>query len=67
MSKARQAPEGCQWRPSTLNQKVSVLERLSTSEWIGSVELARGKWINRDTGERFDTKDLAMASVERWA
>lgn len=68
MATARKAPPGFTWRPSTLEhlRRVLVLEREANADLIGSVgPVKRGKWMNRDTGELFDTLDSAQADVEQ--
>jgi hypothetical protein len=67
MATARKAPPGFLWRPSTLPhlRRVMILERSSDMMLIGSVGPASGgKWMVRDTGETFATRDEAMASLE---
>ena len=56
------------WRPAALPhlRRVQILERADTSQ-VGSVGPAKGgKWMDRDTGEVFDTIAEAKSSVEKY-
>lgn len=53
------------WRQSTNTPRIWLLERSACH--IGSIEPKGKRWINRDTGEVFDTKSEAMRDVERYA
>lgn len=52
------------WRAATLPhlKRVQILD-----DWVGSVGPAKkGKWMNRDTGQEFDTIVEAKADVEKY-
>ena len=67
MSKSRlSAPEGCRWRPSTINARVLILER-ADYHMIGSIERKGILWQNLETGETFIDKNDAAKSVARFA
>lgn len=67
MSEPRKLPECCRWRPSVLTylRRVQVLEaRDGVIGSVGPVPRKPGEWMNRETGQVFDTIDDAKASVE---
>jgi len=59
-------PPGHEWRPGFSNPKLRRLYRLADSHDVGSIEPKGRKWMNSDTGQVFETKAEAAASVEAW-
>jgi hypothetical protein len=69
MVTARKAPLGHTWRPSTLPhlRRVLILQRDLDGHVIGSIgPEGAGRWMDRDTGEVFSTRDDAQINVEKF-